>query len=99
MGLISYGIGHSKAAIAAWRLLFIVLGSATIVWGMVLFLFLPDSPVRARFLNPKEKVIAINRVKENMTGIESKVRCCSLSHDPFSKFILVNGFPSMSTGI
>lgn len=43
-GLLSYGLGHTHGAIASWRLLFIVLGVLTIFGGIVLLIFLPDSP-------------------------------------------------------
>lgn len=71
--MLSYGIGRTNTAIASWRLLFLVLGAITIVWGTTLFLFLPDSPLKESFLKGKEKYIALDRVKDNMTGIENKV--------------------------
>ena len=33
---------------------------------------MPDSPVTAKFLNPREKRIAVERLKANQTGIENK---------------------------
>ncbi|ETS84336.1 hypothetical protein PFICI_02361 [Pestalotiopsis fici W106-1] len=71
-GLVSWGIGHATTGIASWRLLFITLGGFTFVWGIVLFLFLPDSPLSGGFLNEKEKYIAVDRLKENMTGMHNK---------------------------
>ncbi|KAI8719946.1 hypothetical protein NCS52_00438400 [Fusarium sp. LHS14.1] len=53
-GIVSYGIGHTKTGIASWRLLFLVIGGFTLVWG------------------GKEKYIALDRVRDNMTGIENK---------------------------
>ncbi|KAH8666814.1 major facilitator superfamily domain-containing protein [Xylariales sp. PMI_506] len=71
-GVVSYGIGHTNTSIAAWRLLFIVLGGFTFLWSIFLTIMLPDSPVKNRFLNDREKYIAILRIKDNMTGTESK---------------------------
>ncbi|KAK5190992.1 hypothetical protein LTR99_000065 [Exophiala xenobiotica] len=71
-GIISYGVGHSHSAITSWRLLFLVLGSFTFVWGLFIFFFLPDSPLNARFLSEREKFIAVHRVRGNKTGIENK---------------------------
>jgi hypothetical protein len=34
---------------------------------------LPDSPINNRFLNEREKFIAVMRIKDNMTGTESRV--------------------------
>lgn len=76
-GVISYGVGTSTTSIAPWRLLFLVMGSVTVVWGVVLAFFLPDSPLQENFLKGKDKYIALSRIKENMTGVENRV---SLSH-------------------
>jgi MFS family permease len=73
-GIISYGVGHSHSAVASWRLLFIVLGGFTFLWGLFILAFLPDTPLTARFLNEKEKFIALHRIKGNKTGVENKVR-------------------------
>jgi MFS family permease len=72
-GIVSYGIGHIHSKVASWRLLFIILGLFTICWGVMLSVYMPDSPMQAKFLNDREKYIAIDRVKDNMTGIENKV--------------------------
>ncbi|CAI6092377.1 unnamed protein product [Clonostachys chloroleuca] len=71
-GIVSYGIGRSNTAVASWRLLFLVIGGFTLVWGVVLVIWLPDSPLRENFLRGKDKYIALDRVKDNMTGIENK---------------------------
>ncbi|KAF4856965.1 putative transporter [Colletotrichum siamense] len=70
-GIVSFGIGHTHTAIASWRLLFIVLGGFTLLWGIVLFIFLPDSPTSCKFLDEREKFIAVDRMKDNMTGIHN----------------------------
>jgi hypothetical protein len=51
--------------------MFLVFGLITVCWGIVLFLVLPDSPMTSR-LTRDEKVLAIERLRENMTGIENK---------------------------
>ncbi|KAH8894520.1 MFS general substrate transporter [Thozetella sp. PMI_491] len=71
-GLVSWGIGHAVTGIASWRLLFITLGAFTFVWGIILFFFLPDSPLSGTFLSDREKYIAVDRMKENMTGVHNK---------------------------
>ncbi|KAJ5761993.1 Major facilitator superfamily domain general substrate transporter [Penicillium nucicola] len=72
-GTVSYGIGHSNTSVAPWRLLFFVFGPATILWGIILLVFLPDSPLKDGFMKGKQRFIAISRVKGNMTGIENKI--------------------------
>ncbi len=73
-GVVSYGIGNAKTAIASWRLLFLVIGGFTLLWGIVLTIWLPDSPLKDNFMKGREKYIALDRVRENMTGIENKAR-------------------------
>lgn len=68
-GLIAYGIGRIDSSIASWRLLFIILGAITVCWGVVLLFLLPDSPSKARFLTPDERVVALHRTLENKTGV------------------------------
>jgi MFS family permease len=71
-GLLGYAIGHIKGALASWRYEFIIIGALCCTWGIVLSIFLPDSPVKAKFLNDREKRIAVERLKANQTGVENK---------------------------
>lgn len=54
-GALAYGITSGHTHLAPWRLLFIVEGLPTICVAPVAFFFLPDSPVKARFLSEEEK--------------------------------------------
>lgn len=79
-GLLGYAIGHIRGALASWRYEFIIIGALCCTWGIVIAIFMPDSPVTAKFLNDREKRIAVERLKSNQTGIENKhlkVRTCS----------------------
>lgn len=71
-GIVSYGIGHTHTSIHPWRLLFIVLGAFTLLWSIVLYFVLPDSPVSCWYLSEREKYVAIQRVRSNNTGVEDK---------------------------
>lgn len=71
-GIISYGIGHTNTALHPWRLLFLVLGAYSVLWAVVIWFLLPDSPVSARWLNDREKYICLVRIKGNNTGMEDK---------------------------
>jgi ACS family allantoate permease-like MFS transporter len=70
-GLLSYGIGHIHTRVAQWQLVFLICGGFTIVWSIVIYLWLPDSPLNAKFLNEREKGIATERLRTNRTGIKS----------------------------
>lgn len=74
-GLISYGIlgkPTSGTSLARWKELFLILGCITIFFGVVLFFFMPASPAATRWLDEDETRIAIERIRENKTGINDK---------------------------
>lgn len=51
--------------------MFLIFGAITIVWAFVLFYWLPDHPLNARFLSDEDRRKAVIRVQENMTGIKN----------------------------
>ncbi|CAD6454357.1 d784c3a0-d163-423c-926f-9ec128be12a0 [Sclerotinia trifoliorum] len=57
-GALAYGITSGHAAIANWRLLFLVEGLPCVATGILTYFVLPDSPEKARFLNEEEKAVA-----------------------------------------
>ncbi|KAL4955575.1 major facilitator superfamily domain-containing protein [Aspergillus filifer] len=72
-GPIGYGIGFIKNDnFHIWQSFFWICGSITFAYGIILLIFLPDNPVKARFINEREKAISIERVRANQTGIENK---------------------------
>jgi MFS family permease len=68
-GLLAYGIGQAHSSLATWRLLFIILGTITCAYGLLLLVLLPDSPAKAKFLDAGEKAIVLHRTLENKTGV------------------------------
>ncbi|KAI0025433.1 major facilitator superfamily domain-containing protein [Xylariomycetidae sp. FL0641] len=70
--LLAYGIGHIAGGLSTWKYIYLILGSVTIVWGVVFTLCVPDSPSRVKWLSEDEKVAAIQRVIENKTGTKSR---------------------------
>lgn len=52
--------------------MFLVLGLATCVWSLFIGAFLPDSPMSAKCFSEEDKVLMIERVRHNETGIENK---------------------------
>ncbi|RAO71712.1 uncharacterized protein BHQ10_007724 [Talaromyces amestolkiae] len=71
-GLLGYGIGHIRGALPSWKYEFLIIGALCSAWGIVMFIFLPDSPVTAKGLTLRERRIAVERLRENQTGIENK---------------------------
>lgn len=73
-GLLSYAFQQVKreGGLAGWRIMFVVLGVVTVVIGVVAGLWLPDTPMGARFLGEKEKVVLLRHVAVNQTGIQNR---------------------------
>ena len=70
--LLLYAIGHIHGALSPWKYQFVMIGSVTCVWGLVMLLALPDNPLNAAFLNARMKAIAVERMRLQLTGIENK---------------------------
>ncbi|KAF2652502.1 MFS general substrate transporter [Lophiostoma macrostomum CBS 122681] len=72
-GLIAYGVSHYKGGVIfSWQLLFLILGCCTVAWSAVIFFLLPDSPMRAKGFTEEEKVMLVERVRHNETGIQNR---------------------------
>ena len=41
-------------------------------YGILVFFIMPDSPMEAKFLGQKEKVVAVERLRANQMGIISR---------------------------
>ena len=52
--------------------MYLLTGSLAFVAGIFVVLFMPDSPLHARFLTRKERVIALERVRDGQGGTENK---------------------------
>jgi MFS family permease len=72
-GAISYGFQHvtPTPGLPGWRIMFIILGCVTIIIGTITILFVPDTPMAARWLSDSEKVALLKHVSVNMTGIQN----------------------------
>ncbi|KAM0416001.1 hypothetical protein ACHAPT_013056 [Fusarium lateritium] len=52
--------------------IFIFFGIVTVLFSFVLFAYMPDSPAEAKFLSKHDKLIAIERLRMNQTGVMSR---------------------------
>ncbi|KAJ9605304.1 hypothetical protein H2200_009961 [Cladophialophora chaetospira] len=104
--LINYGLGQIKSSLLAWKPIFLILGAVTIVWSVVLFFALPDSPLTTKRLTESERKIVIRRLEQNQAGTISR----KFNKDQFleafrdyklyscSLIILLTGVPSGALG-
>ena len=75
-GLIAYWVAKgslgNREAIASWKILFLVWGLVTITLGLSFIFFMPDTPLKARFLTATEKRLAIERIRSNQQGTSKR---------------------------
>ncbi|KAJ4856700.1 major facilitator superfamily domain-containing protein [Trichoderma breve] len=72
-GFLSYGVLWIKTgSFHPWKWLMVITGVITIIFGGLVYLFFPDSPLHADFLTYEERAQAILRIKGNNSGIEQK---------------------------
>lgn len=64
-------IGGSYAT-SPWKWIYVILGSVTMGYGVLAFILFPASPMKAWFLTAREKEIAVRRLAQNNTGIQTR---------------------------
>lgn len=64
-GFVAYGVSFAHTKFASWRIFYIAIGAMTMTIGLLVCIFLPDSPVKAKRFTDAEKVAALMRVKDN----------------------------------
>jgi MFS family permease len=55
-----------------WKWIYVILGSCALFVGVVAFLVIPATPMKAWFLTPRERQIAVCRLMGNKTGIHTR---------------------------
>lgn len=73
--MVAYGIAtrSDHFSIEAWKILFIVIGLISFAVAIILKLHIPNTPTGAWFLNAREKMIVVERIRENFQGFGNKV--------------------------
>lgn len=73
-GLLAYCfslIGNDRV-IQSWQALFMTYGCISVIWGLFVLLWMPDSPMRAKCFNEEDKHLMVERVRANQTGLQNK---------------------------
>lgn len=55
-----------------WEILFLTYGCITVVWGVFVFFYTPDSPMAAKCFSEEDKKLMIERVRSNQTGLQNR---------------------------
>ncbi|TWU74849.1 hypothetical protein ED733_001644 [Metarhizium rileyi] len=71
--LLAYGLGHVNSSLKPYQVIFLFCGCITVAFSVVMFIFMPDSPMGAYFLSREDKFTAIERLRMNQMGIGSGV--------------------------
>ncbi|KAH7361857.1 major facilitator superfamily domain-containing protein [Plectosphaerella cucumerina] len=70
--LITWGLASIPTPLKPYQVIFVVFGLVTVAFSVVIFRHMPDSPVEANFLTDEDKLIAIERLRMNQTGVMSR---------------------------
>lgn len=71
--LLSYGLGHIHSErLHSYQIIFLFCGLLSVLVSIPVYLFMPDSPMEAKFLNDNDKVIAVERLRVYQMGVASK---------------------------
>ena len=71
--LVTYGLGHIESdKIYKYQTIFIFCGVLTVLFGALFLVFMPDSPMEAKYLGEREKLIAVERLRANQMGVASR---------------------------
>ncbi|KAH7400361.1 major facilitator superfamily domain-containing protein [Cadophora sp. MPI-SDFR-AT-0126] len=74
-GLLAYCftlIKSPPSPIKNWQAIFISYGSFSVVWGLVVLIMMPDSPMRAKCYSEADKKLMVERVRSNQTGVQNR---------------------------
>jgi MFS transporter, ACS family, allantoate permease len=53
--------------------MYLLTGGLAIVVGIFVIIWMPDSPLHAVFLSQKERIIAVERIRDDQGGMENKI--------------------------
>lgn len=77
-GIVGQAFDYAAASIkgpyeqSPWKWIYILFGSMSILYSILYVIFFPDSPIKARFLSDRERIIAVRRLEKNHTGIQTR---------------------------
>ncbi|KAH9482913.1 Allantoate permease [Psilocybe cubensis] len=72
-GFVAYGVSfYDGKLLAPYKIIYILLGGLAILVGICVLIWLPDSPVHAKFLTKEERIAALERVRDDAGGTENK---------------------------
>ncbi|KAJ4424086.1 hypothetical protein N0V82_001333 [Gnomoniopsis sp. IMI 355080] len=94
--LLMYGVGkNTSLSLAPWRVLFLICGALTSAAGVVFYIFMPNGPRDAWFLNARQKeVLSLRMVHDREGGDKTDFSTTQLKEalsDPKTWFVFAFG--------
>ncbi|KAF4625772.1 hypothetical protein G7Y89_g12391 [Cudoniella acicularis] len=74
-GLLAYCFSLIKSppsSLKSWQAIFIAYGGFSVLWGIFVLIYMPDSPMRAKCFSEEDKKLMIERVRSNQTGVQNR---------------------------
>lgn len=73
-GLLAYSFSliPRGGVLHSWQAIFIAYGCFSVLWGLFVIWWLPDSPMRAKCFSEDDKRLMVERVRTNQTGLQNK---------------------------
>ncbi|KAL3493290.1 major facilitator superfamily domain-containing protein [Aspergillus germanicus] len=73
-GLLAYcfSLIGNEHHVKSFHALFLTYGCASVLWGVFVGWWLPDSPMRAKCFSEEDKKLMVERVRSNQTGLQNK---------------------------
>ncbi|RDW75722.1 hypothetical protein BP5796_06543 [Coleophoma crateriformis] len=75
-GVVAYGCsrGSTEAHLTfhGWKILSLVTGSITVVFAVLMYFFMAQSPIDASFFSEHDKTLAVERLRDNHQGVGSR---------------------------
>lgn len=73
-GLLAFCFSLIKTGpLRSWQWLYLTYGLLSLVFGVFVLFWMPDSPMRAKCFSEPDKKLMIERVRANQTGIQNRV--------------------------
>ncbi|KAK8061683.1 hypothetical protein PG994_008049 [Apiospora phragmitis] len=72
-GLLAYcfSLIHT-GPLKSWQWLYLSYGIVSVFFGVFVFLWMPDSPMRAKCFSERDKRLMVERVRSNQTGLQNR---------------------------
>ncbi|EXJ61601.1 hypothetical protein A1O7_02029 [Cladophialophora yegresii CBS 114405] len=72
-GLLAYCFTKIESGpLKSWQAIFIAYGCFSVLWGVFVGWWMPDSPMKAKCFSEEDKKLMVERVRSNQTGLQNK---------------------------